>query len=191
MKTGESLISARLVSRIVMGLVMAGTCMRAGAAEPKIAICLDKGIDPAVVSQAQAIAGRMFSRIDVGIRWSCRVRDDKPIMIQMSSHTAENTLPGALARALPFEGIHILVFYDRVRATVDAGMVPRLLAHVLVHEIAHVIEGTDQHSDSGIMKARWDTKDYQQMRRSSLGFTEEDLQLIRTGLARRISTGQN
>src|SRR5262245_29206425 len=110
MKTGKSLTSARLVSRIVMGLVMAGTYLRAGA-EPKIAICLDKGIDPAVVSQAQAIAGRMFSRIDVGIRWygyqrSCPVRNNRPLMIQMSSHTAENTLPGALARALPFEGIH-------------------------------------------------------------------------------------
>jgi hypothetical protein len=96
-----------------------------------------------------------------------------------------------LARALPFEGIHILVFYDRMRATVDAGMVPRLLAHVLVHEIAHVIEGNDQHSDSGMMKARWDAEDYQRMRHSSLGFTEEDLQLIRIGLARRISAGQN
>jgi hypothetical protein len=196
MKTGESLISARLVSRIVMGLVMAGTCIRAGATEPKIAICLDKGINPAVVSQAQAIAGRMFSRIDVGIRWygyhgSCPVRDDKPLMVQMSSQTAENTLPGALARALPFEGIHILIFYDRVRATVDAGMVPLLLAHVLVHEIAHAIEGTDQHSDSGIMKARWDAEDYQQMRHSSLSFTKEDLQLIRAGMAGRIAAGQN
>jgi len=93
--------------------------------------------------------------------------------------------------ALPFEGSHIRVFYDRVQATVDAEMVPRLLAYVLVHEITHVIEGTDHHSDSGIMKARWDAEDYQQMRRSSLAFTEEDLQLIRTGLARRSSASQD
>jgi hypothetical protein len=107
MKTGESLISGKLVSRIVMGLVMAGTCIRAGAAEPKIPICLDKGIDPAVVSQAQAIAGRMFSRIDVGIRWygyhgSCPVRDDKPIMIQMSSHTAEKHFARSFGQSAAF-----------------------------------------------------------------------------------------
>jgi len=195
MKTGASLISARLVSRILLGLVMSGTCTRVDGAEPKLAICLDIGIEPAVVSHAQAIANRIFSRIDVGITWygyhsSCPVRDNKPIMIQMISPTAEDTLPGALAKALPFEGTHIQIFYDRVRGMVDAGMVPRLLAHVLVHEVTHVIEGMDQHSDSGIMKARWDGEDYQQMRNSSLRFTEDDLPLIRAGLAKRIYAGQ-
>jgi hypothetical protein len=28
--------------------------------------------------------------------------------------------------------------------------------YVLAHEIAHIIEGSDRHSDSGVMKAEWD-----------------------------------
>jgi hypothetical protein len=58
-------------------------------------------------------------------------------------------------------------------------------AHVLVHEIVHILERTDHHADSGVMKAQWNPDDYAHMMQSPLGFTEEDLQLIRLGLAAR------
>jgi len=38
--------------------------------------------------------------------------------------------------------------------------VPSLLAHVIVHEITHLIKGTDEHSESGILKQRWEPADY-------------------------------
>ena len=56
------------------------------------------------------------------------------------------------------------------------------VAHVLVHEITHVIEGVTRHSASGIMKARWDTRDYFDMRRKPLSFAQEDVNLIYDGL---------
>jgi hypothetical protein len=56
------------------------------------------------------------------------------------------------------------------------------LAHVLAHEITHMLQGTDRHSDSGIMKARWNSEDYFEMLRTPLSFTEADVQLIRRGL---------
>ena len=34
-----------------------------------------------------------------------------------------------------------------------------LLAHVLVHEITHVLEGVDRHTGQGVMKARWTEDD--------------------------------
>jgi hypothetical protein len=52
----------------------------------------------------------------------------------------------------------------------------------LAHEIAHVLEGTVNHSGVGIMKARWTPRDYEEMSRRPLKFTEEDLILIRRGL---------
>jgi hypothetical protein len=53
--------------------------------------------------------------------------------------------PGALARALVFEGTRIEVFYERVRRMVGPRRFPSLLGHVLAHEIAHVLQGVDLH----------------------------------------------
>jgi hypothetical protein len=104
----------------------------------------------------------------------------------MTSHTPEDDHPGALAAARPFEGTHIRVFYDRVQSATLPARIPTLLAHVLVHEITHIVQGTDQHSRVGVMKARWEPEDYSQMARSLLDFTEEDLPGIRNGLAARM-----
>jgi hypothetical protein len=133
----------------------------------------------------------MLARVGIGTKWysnsaSCRRRPDNPIAIRMVSRAPENDHPDALAAARPFDGTRIEVFYERIRRAVDSGLVPRLLAHVLVHEITHIIEGTDSHSDFGIMKAHWDTEDYHQMMLAPLRFTDEDLQLIRNGLRSRI-----
>jgi hypothetical protein len=54
-----------------------------------------------------------------------------------------------------------------------------------LHEITHMIQGTDAHSESGIMKARWDTHDYLQMERKPLSFTNTDILLIYRGLGTR------
>lgn len=67
-------------------------------------------------------------------------------------------------------------------------MTTNLLAHVLVHEITHILQGTCRHSDTGIMKARWTHQDYMEMGQKPLSFTEKDLQLIRTGLAKRANS---
>jgi hypothetical protein len=86
---------------------------------------------------------------------------------------------------MPYDRIHIKVFYDRVRTTVHSQTVPALLAHVFVHEIAHVLQGFSRHSDEGIMKAHWDANDYHLMQSKPLAFTQKDLDFIRLGLAAR------
>jgi hypothetical protein len=55
----------------------------------------------------------------------------------------------------------------------------------MAHELAHVLEGISRHSDSGIMKASWDLRDYEQMTARPLSFGDADAALIRAGLARR------
>lgn len=60
-----------------------------------------------------------------------------------------------------------------------------LLAHVLAHEITHILEGIARHSQQGLMKAKWDNKDYVRMRERSLKFTPEDVNLIYEGLLAR------
>src|SRR5580698_9505171 len=56
-----------------------------------------------------------------------------------------------LAYALPYEGTHIVIFYDRAQAAMpDPEGVAQLLAHVLAHEVTHVLEGVSRHSAEGV-----------------------------------------
>jgi hypothetical protein len=59
-----------------------------------------------------------------------------------------------------------------------------ILAHVLTHEITHVLQEIDRHSATGVMKARWDAKDFLDMTFSPLPFTSNDIDLLRIALRR-------
>jgi hypothetical protein len=62
---------------------------------------------------------------------------------------------------------------------------PHLLAHVLVHEITHILQGVTRHSAEGVMKAQWTQEDLSSMLRKSLEFTSLDVDLIHDGMAVR------
>jgi hypothetical protein len=146
-------------------------------------------VPPEVRGPAVYLANEMFARIGIRLDWRSgeppRTSFTRRIGVELATDTPANLLPGALGCALPYEGVHIRVFYDRIRSDV----VPRsvLLAHVLVHEIAHLLQGTDQHSDSGVMKAVWTHPDYVRMRTEALSFTPGDVKLIQLGVAARAS----
>jgi hypothetical protein len=109
---------------------------------------------------------------------------DHAILVTLIRRTDESDHPGAFAFSEPYGGNRIRVFYDRVLRAAS-GRVEYPLAYVLAHEIAHMLEGSDAHADSGIMKAHWDTRDYGQMERNTLLFTAMDIELIRRGLESR------
>src|SRR5262249_53120356 len=90
----------------------------------------------------------------------------------------------ALAYALPFERTHIQVYYNDVTIRFPKHA-PTVLAHVMVHELTHILQGLSRHSDSGIMKARWTQSDFNSMLTQPLPFTAEDVSLIYNGLAVR------
>ena len=148
-----------------------------------------------VLCRAQALANEIFAGVGVKIDWRrgqpsrSQSRIEKPIVVEMITDTPSELKPGALAFARPYEGVHINVFYDRVRAATEPELTPNVLAHVLVHEITHILQGTCRHSDTGVMKARWTHTDYMEMGQKPLSFTEEDVQLIKSGLAARANAG--
>jgi hypothetical protein len=146
-------------------------------------------VSPHVRVSALELAHKMFAKI--GIRLDKRIGEPprtaakQHIGIELTTNNPPHVLPGALGSAMPFEGIHIKVFYDRIRGEVVPKSV--LLAHVLVHEITHILQGTDQHSGSGIMKAVWTHQDHLQMLSGALPFTPQDVDMIHRGLAARAS----
>jgi hypothetical protein len=135
---------------------------------------------------AQDMAARMFAQIGVSLEWkpwqpateSLRL----PIVIDIVSETPDDLLPNALGYARPYEGGRITIFLDRVERTNYPAYV---LAHVMVHEITHVLQGVSRHSDSGVMKARWSIGDFCEMRQRAVPFASEDVRLIHDGLAAR------
>ena len=138
------------------------------------------------LARAEGLAGKMFAKAGVRINWRVGRPNGDAITVGMSDVPSADH-PGALAFARPFEGVHITVFYDRIHKEIAPDVAPALLAHVLVHEITHIIQGVDRHSETGVMKAHWDTADYNQMLARPLPFTDWDLVLIQNGLASRDS----
>jgi hypothetical protein len=70
-------------------------------------------------------------------------------------------------------------------AAADPSRAAKLMAYVLVHEITHILRGTDVHSREGIMKDRWNSADQEQIYAGKLTFTQADIELIQLGLESR------
>jgi hypothetical protein len=152
-------------------------------------VCLEPGSDGLVRTTAQPEVSRIFAEIGVRIDWrrdrqDCAASDG--IIVTLSYETPATKHPNAWAYALPYEGTHIVVFYDRVRkAIVYMGAARNLLAYVLAHELTHMLQGVNGHSRTGIMKAAWGRSDYFDMGRGALHFTPTDVLALYAGLDTR------
>lgn len=170
----------------VLGLALAAQLTAAADIDVYIA---SVGATPAF--GAEQIASSIFRRAGVVVAWHTwkprAAISSRAVRVDLAERTPDDFLPEALAVAYPFADRSkcITVFCDRIRARARGDIVLQsaLLAHVLIHEITHVIQGTDRHSDTGMMKAFWDRADREQMVAAPLPFTEEDLLLIHQGLA--------
>jgi hypothetical protein len=179
------------IAKLIMLGALAGRGAQAGemeqSAKQTVTVCMQMEAEMEL-HLAQAIATKVFAGIGVRLDWRGDQQSCEPgaILISLAGGTRKNFHTGALAFSSPHEG-NIQVFYDRVRKGFEARRMPYVLAHVLVHEIAHILQGVSRHSDSGIMKAEWNEKDFNRMAWSQLAFTEEDERLIHLGLAARAS----
>jgi hypothetical protein len=181
----------------VAGLVgMAALAVNLHAANRALAFnrpCATPDVTVYVVSasvldvQTKALAVRMLAVAGVQVRWD--VGEPKPdavsglaVGIRLGEASAQDQQRGVLAWAHPFGGgLHrITIFQDRVHDIAGTAGVEvfKVMAHVLVHEIGHVLERTDHHSDTGVMKAHWTRTDFQAMAWRPLPFEEEDMASI-------------
>lgn len=177
---------------VAIGAILTlSSCARTveGEGRPQVAVCMEwNNAQLDVIRRARGLTTRMFDQIGVALVWRglehCP-EELRPIVILLSLDTPRKVFPGALAISYPFEGVHIRVFYDRLRTVTESCPLPVLLAHVLAHEIGHILQRTNGHSASGVMKSPWDTSDYMRMARQPLPFTDLDIQLIYRGLDSR------
>ncbi|HZQ50617.1 MAG TPA: hypothetical protein VFB14_00375 [Bryobacteraceae bacterium] len=174
---------------LLIGAAAAGQDGTAALPSITVRVYLRSSVPGPIIGLAKLIARDMFAQAGLRLNWWTRRQPPNPadqvITIDITSPTPETLHRGALAYALPYEGIHIRVFYDRLERLANGrAILPSLLAHVLVHEIAHILEGISRHSDEGVMKARWTLQDLREMARKPLPFERRDLELIHLGLMR-------
>lgn len=142
---------------------------------------------------AEATVTWMFDKIGVRLTWhdgqltSRATSTEVAIQIQFALRAPADFSPGALAHTLPFrdEPTVITLLYDRICrvASLRPKLAEAILAHVLAHEITHVLERSNRHADKGLMKGHWDTHDYDAMEKRPLEFVTVDVDLINQGLS--------
>ena len=155
----------KLLGAIAMGAAVAAAAWAADSPKPEqgaVTVCMSQRGN-ATVFQAQAIASQLFARIGVRLDWQSDQRSSclsgEGIAITLSGETAAGQHPGEFAYSMPYQGTRIVVFYNRLLASLTGSRVPSVLGYVLAHEIAHVLQGISRHSASGIMKPKWDPRD--------------------------------
>lgn len=157
-----------------------------GHAAPKatVIVCIEG--QQQVLIGVRPLAGAMFASIGVRIDW--REQDSCPagvgaVQVRLSHDPPCVRNSQALAFSRPYKNT-IVVFLSRVQL-LDRYGASAVMAHVLVHEITHILQGIDRHSDTGIMKAHWSNYDCFQMGYKPLPFAPEDVNLIYQGLRAR------
>ncbi len=152
-------------------------------------------IPPMTLSLAEEIASQMLATTGVKAHWNPgpvhQADHDQgcfnaPLSIKVFFASPDAArVNNALAYTYPYdtENHRIVVSYFREPPVVrnSLQMSSAALAHILVHEITHVLQRTEHHSHSGVMKPAWTSKDYYQMKYEPLPFELEDLVLIRIG----------
>jgi hypothetical protein len=152
-----------------------------------VTVCVDRPGPSLDVLQAEQISAGMFAAAEVDLNWQAWNKHcpEDAVRVTFTEGMKAPRDIDTLAYALPYEGFHIFVLWDRLRMTASPRVLPQLLAHVLVHEITHILQGIKRHSDSGIMKAVYSAEDISEMHCHPLPFTAEDLQLIELGIKGR------
>jgi hypothetical protein len=133
-------------------------------------------------------ATRMFAGI--GVRLESKKENvqsrSEGMVIQVRFIDDTTGHPGALAFSNPFDPVPLVtVLYARILFATERSPERRaaILAHVLVHEIGHLLMRTNAHSPDGVMKAHWSYADQTRMAYRPLPFLPHDVDLILSGLA--------
>ena len=151
----------------------------------------DELVPLTVLLQAERTATWLYAGIGVKLKWSSAGKYG--LSMQFDSGLPDWFHPGALAHSMPYAQtgtrVHVLVPVARSGVETARGSA---IGDVLAHEFAHILRGFTHHSEAGVMKARWDNGDLEQMMRRPLAFSaHQDAAAIRSGLAKVLarSTG--
>ena len=192
-----AMVAAAMVAQAGPRKPQADALAASAQASTKVRVCVNSAtyVPAFVLARAEAVTSRMFATAGVALEWHSAApaicRGHQPTItaiLDFATNTPPGEHPGAMAYALPYEAVHIVVLYDRIEKSADGPtQASKFLAHVMTHEITHLLQGIARHSQTGVMKAHWDAHDFLQMAQNPLPFAPEDIDLIHSGLRRLVA----
>jgi hypothetical protein len=171
-------------------MVVAWLVVGRSVAAADVSACLAAS-GSALTYGATRIASAVLQKAGVAVEWQCPAGRPLDVSrtwlrIELVEGSSDPPRPGVLGVSYPHTNCAraITVHYDRVRALArSVNDESTLLAYVLVHEIAHVIQGVNRHSSTGVMKSSWSEADRAAMIQRRLEFEDVDVRLLQRGLA--------
>ncbi len=134
-----------------------------------------------VLATCRAEVERIFADSGIAVRWT----ETAPRIIVTIVPQAlgfDRASSHAMGVALPkVTGSTAQVFFKQVHdfARTYHADLSRVLAHVIVHELGHLLLPANAHSATGVMQAEWDNALVRDVVKGSLTFTEAQAEKIR------------
>jgi hypothetical protein len=199
-KTGSSCL---WLGFLFLLLLSASTAKPSGFSTIPVSVSVynDAGAPTGVLLQAENIAARIFEQAGLNVKWIncpfvapglpdaaiCR----KAIFPAYFQQRIVSPHPGLSESSfgvsyLSSEGVgcYSYVFYQRLaeQLRVSEQNAAVLLGHVMAHEIAHLLLGTNSHSASGIMRAHWYAQELASANKGELLFTPDQARAMKERL---------
>ena len=142
----------------------------------------DARVPARVLEQSQAEVARIFADAGLAVRWTdTGPRFTVTIVPQVLGYaSAMSPVMGVALRTT--NRTTAQVFFRQVQDFAHAYDVDlsTILAHVIAHELGHLLLPTNAHSPTGLMQPTWDDALVRDVKRGSLTFTEAQAARIRS-----------
>ena len=135
------------------------------------------GANPAAVRAAEEMAARIYEQVGVSIAWRncrtqaepeperCEAATDHRQLVLNIEHQPRTLVADAFGVAFLGNdgwGTFCDVFYDRILELHRDGRASEetILGMVMAHELGHLLLGSNSHSDTGIMRPKWQSENF-------------------------------
>ena len=193
------------IVRMVGLAVLVAACISGQSRLPAdVTISIDEltAVNGLQMARSVSRARAMFAAIGIRMEWAhretwrhaelikCDASRGVPIRVRLVGYVRGGK-PDVMGVANPYAvGEKIIVIrYDLVEAAESAPIREALMAHVLVHEITHVLQGIAHHDQTGIMEKHWSPSEIAEMPKIAMSFTPAGVELIQMGLKKLAEDG--
>jgi hypothetical protein len=160
------------------------------------------------LARALKVASAIFEEAGIAVSWAEGSADDhESTALDFSANGASNGAcssrrmgelhlaldlgpkTGAMTTTLGFalpcakHGADASIFVDRCEAVMQNTLASfaKILGHAIAHEIGHVLLGSNEHSPAGLMRARWEKADWQQVAAAHIPIAPADAVRMKAG----------
>jgi hypothetical protein len=164
------------------------------------------------LSRAEGEVSRIFSEADMEVHWAEGALDDRASLItdqsanntseagcgvtsharelsfQLLPHAPQGVATGTLGFSLPCAafGIDSTIFVDKCEGVTYQTLASfsKVLAYAIAHELGHLLLRSNEHSPTGLMRARWDKASWIRATVAGIPIDREQVRRMRIELSR-------